>query len=391
MHNWFECKVSYEKMLENGMQKKVTEPYLVDALSFTEAEARIIEEIRPFITGEFTVTDIKRARLSELFFNENGDRFYKIKVYFITLDEKSGAEKKTAAQMLAQATTLKEAIAVLEDGMKGTLADYTIASVTETQLMDVFPFDANSIPGEKKSGEELIAEQNNKLNKEDKNMRIAQNIVQLKTSLPQGVTLVAVSKFHPVEALWEAYNAGQRVFGESRAQELSAKQKVLPEDIEWHFIGPLQSNKVKDIAPFIHLIHSIDSLKLLAEVNKQAKKHDRTIRVLLEIHVAQEESKHGLSPEECKELLRDESLAEFQHIRICGLMGMATNTDDTGLIREEFRNIHDLFIELKETLCKDNVDFKEISMGMSHDYPIAIQEGSSLIRVGTSIFGEREY
>ena len=153
MHNWFECKVSYEKMLQNGMQKKVTEPYLVDALSFTEAEARIIEEIRPFITGEFTVTDIKRARLSELFFNENGDRFYKIKVYFITLDEKSGAEKKTAAQMLAQATTL------LEDGMKGTLADYTIASVTETQLMDVFPFDANSIPGEKKSGEELIAEQ----------------------------------------------------------------------------------------------------------------------------------------------------------------------------------------------------------------------------------------
>lgn len=143
MHNWFECKVSYEKMLENGMQKKVTEPYLVDALSFTEAEARIIEEIRPFITGEFTVTDIKRARLSELFFNENGDRFYKIKVYFITLDEKSGAEKKTAAQMLAQATTLKEAIAVLEDGMKGTMADYTIASVTETMIMDVFPFNTN--------------------------------------------------------------------------------------------------------------------------------------------------------------------------------------------------------------------------------------------------------
>lgn len=139
MHNWFECKVSFEKIMENGAQKKVTEPYLVDALSFTEAEARIIEEIRPFVSGEFTVTDIKRARLSELFFNENGDRFYKIKVYFITLDEKSGAEKKTAAQMLAQASNLKDAIAVLEDGMKGTLADYTIASVTETQLMDVFP------------------------------------------------------------------------------------------------------------------------------------------------------------------------------------------------------------------------------------------------------------
>lgn len=140
MHNYFECKVSYEKMLENGMQKRVTEPYLVDALSFTEAEARIIEEIRPFITGEFTVADIKRARLSELFFNENGDRFYKIKVYFITLDDKSGQEKRTSANMLAQASTLKEAISVLEEGMKGTLADYTIASVSETLIMDVFPF-----------------------------------------------------------------------------------------------------------------------------------------------------------------------------------------------------------------------------------------------------------
>ena len=158
MHSWFECKVSFEKVLENGMQKKVTEPYLVDALSFTEAEARIIEEIRPFISGEFTVTDIKRARLSELYFNENGDRFYKIKVYFITLDEKSGAEKKTAAQMLAQACTLKEAIAVLEEGMKGTMADYTIASVTETMLMDVFPFSVND-DKTPKSGEELIAEQ----------------------------------------------------------------------------------------------------------------------------------------------------------------------------------------------------------------------------------------
>lgn len=158
MHNWFECKVSFEKIMENGAQKKVTEPYLVDALSFTEAEARIIEEIRPFVSGEFTVTDIKRARLSELFFNENGDRFYKIKVYFITLDEKSGAEKKTAAQMLAQACTLKEAIAVLEEGMKGTMADYTIASVTETMLMDVFPFSVND-DKTPKSGEELIAEQ----------------------------------------------------------------------------------------------------------------------------------------------------------------------------------------------------------------------------------------
>lgn len=157
MHNWFECKVSFEKDLENGMRKKVTEPYLVDALSFTEAEARIIQEIRPFISGEFTVTDIKRARLSELFFNENGDRFYKIKVYFISLDEKSGAEKKTAAQMLAQASTLKEAISVLEEGMKGSLADYTIASVTETALMDVFPFDANNVPSVKSEEEQIAA------------------------------------------------------------------------------------------------------------------------------------------------------------------------------------------------------------------------------------------
>ncbi|MCD7937451.1 MAG: DUF4494 domain-containing protein [Tannerellaceae bacterium] len=158
MHNWFECKVSFEKMMENGMQKKVTEPYLVDALSFTEAEARIIEEMRPFITGEFTVTDIKRVRLSELFFNENGDRFYRIKVFFITLDEKSGAEKKTGAAMMAQASTLKEALAVLEEGMKGTLADYTIASIAETNIMDVFPFTAEGGVKEK-SEEELIAEQ----------------------------------------------------------------------------------------------------------------------------------------------------------------------------------------------------------------------------------------
>ncbi|MFV0535830.1 MAG: DUF4494 domain-containing protein [Dysgonomonas sp.] len=140
MHNWFECKVSYEKVLENGMQKKVTEPYLVDALSFTEAEARIIEEIRPYISGEFTITDIKRAKLSELFFNDNGDRFFKAKVMFISLDEKSGTEKKTAVQMLAQASDIKEALKVVEKGMEGTLADYGIASLAETTIMDVFPY-----------------------------------------------------------------------------------------------------------------------------------------------------------------------------------------------------------------------------------------------------------
>ena len=140
MHNWFECKVSYEKMQENGLQKKVTEPYLVDALSFTEAEARITEEIRPYISGEFTITDIKRAKLSELFFNDNGDRFFKAKVCFITLDEKSGTEKKTAVQMLAQASSLREALQVVNKGMEGTLADYFIASLSETSIMDVFPY-----------------------------------------------------------------------------------------------------------------------------------------------------------------------------------------------------------------------------------------------------------
>lgn len=207
-------------------------------------------------------------------------------------------------------------------------------------------------------------------------MSISQNIVQLKASLPANVTLVAVSKFHPAEALMEAYNAGQRVFGESRAQELTAKQKVLPGDIEWHFIGPLQSNKVKDIAPFIHTIHSIDSLKLLQEVNKQAAKNNRIIRVLLEIHVAQEETKHGLSPDECRELLQNEQLAELGNIHICGLMGMATYTDDIALIEQEFHILHELFSELKAIYFIGNDNFAVLSMGMSHDYPVAIRQGS---------------
>ena len=210
-------------------------------------------------------------------------------------------------------------------------------------------------------------------------MNISQNIVQLKASLPANVTLVAVSKFHPAEALMEAYNAGQRVFGESRAQELTAKQKVLPGDIEWHFIGPLQSNKVKDIAPFIHTIHSIDSLKLLQEVNKQAAKNNRIIRVLLEIHVAQEETKHGLSPDECRGLLQNEQLAELGNIQICGLMGMATYTDDIALIEQEFHILHELFSELKAIYFIGNDNFAVLSMGMSHDYPVAIRQGSTRV------------
>lgn len=222
-------------------------------------------------------------------------------------------------------------------------------------------------------------------------MSIARQIVRLQASLPQGVTLVAVSKFHPVEALKEAYDAGQRVFGESRAQELTAKQKVLPEDIQWHFIGPLQTNKVKEIVPYVSLIHSIDSLKLLREVNKQAAKHGRIVRVLLEIRIAEEETKHGLTREECLEILRSDNLLPLQNIRICGLMGMATYTDDTDRIRDEFRRLRSFFDELKTSCLKDSADFTELSMGMSHDYPIALEEGSTMVRVGTMIFGEREY
>jgi len=220
-------------------------------------------------------------------------------------------------------------------------------------------------------------------------MSIAQKITQLRASLPKEVTLVAVSKFHPAEALMEAYDAGQRIFGESRAQELKIKQKELPEDIEWHFIGTLQSNKVKDLAPFVHTIHSIDSLKLLDEINKQAAKHNRTIRGLLEIHIAEEDTKHGLTPDMCRDLLRNITLTEYANVQLCGLMCMATDTDDTRQIREEFHCVHELFIELKESFFKNDNHFNTLSMGMSHDYPLAIQEGSNMIRVGTSIFGSR--
>ena len=222
-------------------------------------------------------------------------------------------------------------------------------------------------------------------------MSIAQRIQELKQSLPSDVTLVAVSKFHPVEALQAAYDAGQRVFGERRAQELVAKQRQLPADIEWHFIGTLQTNKVKEIVPFISLIHSVDSFRLLQEIEKQAAKVDRVIRVLLEIHVAQEETKHGLTPEACRQLLADEAVTHLPHVRICGLMGMASNTDDEAQVKAEFHQIHALFSELKDGICRSNPDFTWLSMGMSHDYPLAIAEGSNLIRIGTYIFGERVY
>lgn len=221
-------------------------------------------------------------------------------------------------------------------------------------------------------------------------MGISQNIQDIKASLPPEVALLAVSKFHPSSAVREAYDAGQRLFGESRAQELKAKQKELPEDIEWHFIGTLQSNKVKDIASYIHTIHSVDSLKLLQEIEKQAAKRERVIHVLLEIFIAREESKHGFTLAECKELLASISREQFPHIRFAGLMGMATDTEDVGQIRSEFHTLYTLFSELKSTFFASEDSFKELSMGMSHDYRIAIEEGSTMIRVGTSIFGTRK-
>lgn len=220
---------------------------------------------------------------------------------------------------------------------------------------------------------------------------IARNIEEIRKTIPEGVRLVAVSKFHPAEAIMEAYGAGQRIFGESRAQELVAKHKVLPADIEWHFIGPLQTNKVKEIVPFVSLIHSVDSSRLLLEIEKQAARVDRVVDVLLELRVAREETKHGLDEADSEALLTGGLLDGLTHVRLRGVMGMATNTDDMDEVRLEFRQIRERFERMRALLGERAAGFTEISMGMSHDYPLAIDEGSTMIRVGTSIFGEREY
>ncbi|MDD3040104.1 YggS family pyridoxal phosphate-dependent enzyme [Bacteroides sp.] len=222
-------------------------------------------------------------------------------------------------------------------------------------------------------------------------MSIADNLKQVLTELPQGVRLVAVSKFHPNEAIEEAYQAGQRIFGESKVQEMTAKYESLPKDIEWHFIGHLQTNKIKFMIPYVAMIHGIDTYKLLEEVNKQAVKAGRVVNCLLQIHVAQEETKFGFSPEECKEMLAAGEWKNLTHIRICGLMGMASNTDNTEQIDREFRLLKRLFEEIKTTLFADSADFCELSMGMSHDYHEAITAGSTMVRVGSKIFGERNY
>ena len=220
---------------------------------------------------------------------------------------------------------------------------------------------------------------------------IAKTIKDIKDTLPAGVKLIAVSKFHPVEAVMEAYNAGQRLFGENKVQEMTAKHEVLPKDIEWHFIGHLQTNKVKYIAPYVTMIHSIDSLHLLTEVNRQAEKANRVIDVLLQIHIAHEETKFGMTFDECRELLNKGSWKTLTHVRICGLMGMATFTDDMEQVEREFVSLQAFLEELKNSWFTGDATFKELSMGMTDDYPIAVRHGSTFVRIGTLIFGERNY
>lgn len=214
---------------------------------------------------------------------------------------------------------------------------------------------------------------------------------EVRATVKQGVELVAVSKFHPAALIKEAYDQGQRIFGESRVQELQAKHEALPADIQWHFIGHLQPNKVKYIAPYISLIHAADSYKLLAEINKQAAKHDRVIPCLLELHIAQEESKYGFTPEACTALLEDGAWRALKNVQIAGLMCMASNTPDMVQVRSEFHQARVYFDELKQRFFADDPHFCERSWGMSHDYDVAMDEGATLVRVGTAIFGEREY
>lgn len=221
-------------------------------------------------------------------------------------------------------------------------------------------------------------------------MSIADNLLKYKNELEnQGVKLVAVSKNHPAEAVMEAYNAGQRVFGENLVQEMVDKQAQLPQDIEWHLIGHLQTNKVKYIAPFVNLIESVDSLKLLKEINKQALKNDRIIDCLLQIYIADEDTKFGLGFDEAIELLRDEEFQSLKNIRIVGLMGIATNTALDGQTTAEFKELKVLFDGIKLSFFRKEEHFKEISMGMSSDYKIAVEQGSTMVRIGSSIFGKR--
>ena len=222
-------------------------------------------------------------------------------------------------------------------------------------------------------------------------MSITKNIQNLQSKLPNEVTLVAVSKTKPITDLEEAYKAGQRVFGENKIQEMTQKWEVLPKDIEWHMIGHVQTNKVKYMGPYVHTIHAVDSLKLLKEINKQALKNNRVINCLLQLKIAEEDSKFGLSKEDLISILNNEVLESFTNIKITGVMGMATFTEDKNQIKQEFERLRNTFEDLKYKSLPANTELKTLSMGMSGDYPIAIACGSTMIRVGSSIFGSRNY
>ncbi len=222
-------------------------------------------------------------------------------------------------------------------------------------------------------------------------MNITRNIAEINSTVPEGVKLVAVSKTKSNEEILEAYHAGQRIFGENKARELAQKYDELPKDIEWHFIGHLQTNKVKYIAPFIRLMHGADSLKILKVLNKEGRKNNRIIPCLLQFHIAEEESKFGLTTEEAKELLESDDFKRMNNISVSGVMGMATFTDNQDKIRAEFRKLKSIFEQLKRDYFAGAAEFGEISMGMSDDYLLAIEEGSTMVRVGSKIFGERNY
>lgn len=219
---------------------------------------------------------------------------------------------------------------------------------------------------------------------------LQEQVLALHHQLPEGVRLVAVSKFHPVPLLLEAYDVGQRIFGESRVQELQDKQQSMPADCEWHFIGHLQTNKVKYIAPYVSLIHAVDSLRLLQEIDRQGELCGRCIRVLLQVHVAQEESKFGFRPEQLRAFLNDGRWRELPHVEICGLMAMGSFTDDMTQVSQEFRLARELFEWARDKHFAQQPSFCECSWGMSDDYPLAIEEGSTLVRIGSKIFGARD-
>lgn len=222
-------------------------------------------------------------------------------------------------------------------------------------------------------------------------MNIREKIVEIKKQIPEGVTLVAVSKTKPIEDIMQAYDEGQRVFGENKAQEMKEKQALLPKDIQWHMLGHLQENKVKYIVPFVSLIHSVDSLKILQAINKRAIICERVVDCLLEIDISHEETKFGLSKEELYNLLSSPEYEQMKNIRICGLMGIGSITDDNSKTREEFRGLRALYSEIKDKFFAGKDYFRHVSMGMSGDYDIAIEEGSTIVRIGSKIFGERDY